>query len=81
MPIATVTVTLTMEDAELDCELLVAYDWQPYEMATLEYPGCDACIDIYSVQSGGVDIYGTLTEQELAMIEDAVWTAREADND
>ena len=81
MPTSTVTVTLTMEDAELDCELLVAYDWQPYERQTYDYPGCDACVDIYSVKSGGVEIYDTLTPQELAMIEDAVWTAREADND
>lgn len=81
MPTVTVTVTLPIDDVEVDCELSVSYDWQPYERQTHDYPGCDACVDIYSVKSGSVEIFDSLTPQDLAIIEDAVWDARGAQND
>tara|TARA_R110000868_G_scaffold176248_5_gene413727 strand:+ start:503 stop:718 length:216 start_codon:yes stop_codon:yes gene_type:complete len=49
----------------IEIEVDVDYSFQPFERATLEYPGCDAEVTLESVLFGGVDIEPFLDAKTL----------------
>ena len=42
-------VTKYIEQGEDEIEVEIAFDFQPEEQRTWDYPGCDASLDIYEV--------------------------------
>jgi hypothetical protein len=54
-------------------DLVVEFDYQPKENATLEYPGCDEDVDIVSVRAVNntvVDILDVCSRNAIALIKE-----------
>ena len=70
------TMTIHADIGEDDLiELQVAFDVQPAERATRDYPGCPASIDICSVKRDGREILSDLDRDQIDEIEDRLWAA------
>ena len=63
-------VTLT----ELDCHVIVGYDYSPAERQTRDDPGCVAEVDICECWLNGADIAPVMTEGNVEQLIDAVFT-------
>ena len=55
-----------------DIDVTVYYDIQPHEPKTLEYPGCDADIEITAVLIDGACILGCLNQKTLDSIKENI---------
>lgn len=60
-------------------ELLIEFDHQRAEPATLEYPGCDASVEVTSVQAYGVEIINQCSDKMIKIFEEKCWEALEND--
>ena len=63
-----------LDDSEVEIMVDFFYDYQPYEAQTLEYSGCDACVEITSVvdsRTGEID-YNINCIDNLSDIQDEI---------
>ena len=55
----------------------VYFEYQPFEPKTQTYPGCDASITITAIERDNLDIFDTLSDEDIARVGDMVWDALE----
>lgn len=56
-----------------EVELTVAYDYQPYEPMTRDYPGCEASVEVGQVFVGDVDITTLLSDDQFDEIAERIF--------
>jgi hypothetical protein len=54
-------------------ELIIEFDHQRREPATLEYPGCEESVTITSVQSFGVEVIDQCSDKLIKVLMEKCW--------
>lgn len=62
-------------------DLVIEFDYQPAESATLTYPGCPASVTVGSVMAGPFDILEWCSKPAIALFEENCWEQLQIESD